>query len=40
MCQPLPAPTCEAGKELYTYYEENEYGCPCEMNACRELSDD
>lgn len=41
MCQPLPAPTCEAGEELYSYYEENEYDCPpCEMQACRSLSDD
>lgn len=35
MCQRLPVPTCEIGKKLYSYDEENQYGCLCKMTVCR-----
>jgi len=40
MCQRRRIRPCEVGEELYSYNEENEYGCPCEMTACREINDD
>ena len=37
MCQRLPVPTCEIGKELYSYDdEEDQYGCRCKMTVCRD----